>query len=972
MAEKEDKKNYFVDEKSKSQRLLEFVTKLLDAFFDVFYLQYKESNLQVHLFSRKRERLYHGFNMIVYTLQLTSLVFPPATPDWDSFSVVSDVVGAARVDYILVKLNLGMPFYFIGLSITLITFLSLALVFIKSLKKMKYDIKNYKLTLTAGLAFIKNVSFIPFLCIFVAVQKYDATGVISEYGNNSIALPVPYLGSISVIFGLILIFLAFVENTFQYQQFFIQRNTSVFSRAHSKIESLKIFLSVGLVYSHFYLSDNQNTIHLAYAIAIGSLLWSLYTYYLPFYQDFTNFTHSSAYLLLFWNSFVQLFCYLVPNSSVVFVLIVFVAPCLLIMQWDLLKRRKLYIKTEYDRSVLELDTIYKCELLVRSYSQELIKCIKSGSSKAEKIKNDIFMVFRYMKKKFKFSNIQSAWEAIFVLTILKDEGLARVKLLGTYTVFDIEGSYLYYKYSKIMDDFSNTYLEEVDFVKFRQLYEHAIKQDKKTCQLQFEFWKELSSEKPNVSNLETIAYRLRDSLVKCKKNLKKLIQNYPNNQLALKLFGTFLLEVYNDTIKGNDFLSKAEHERQQQEMKSISNYEKFNYFDENNGIIIVSGTEGEIGNIKSVNQQACDILKIPLNLAITLHISNFLLPPLSSARLCNRVLIKFLMTAQSTVFDFPFLNYFIDTFEFLVEIYIQIRCVSLNSQPYFLGVLKKSNLPRESIIYDSDTILASTRGFSKLIGFSDNEISLKGYQISLVIQKFEIFLKNKQNNEVFQYMIPHTINYISMKFTEIIFKEYVFKILIASDDKNEISQWNVSKEVNNFNEIIDLKANSTGSEIKMLLSKGILKSKFSPKKSLSVKFNIEPTIFIIGETDFKPGKSVSGKVKDAIPKTPVKLEKHAEDAIPIESDKSQSDNKNVEFMDLKDLELSTLRKAELENDDASENPDNIKKSGASVASSAQSSNASFTSSSEAQSLLTGVTSSMKSFKIAFFMTVRNI
>ena len=68
--------------------------------------------------------------------------------------------------------------------------------------------------------------------------------------------------------------------------------------------------------------------------------------------------------------------------------------------------------------------------------------------------------------------------------------------------------------------------------------------------------------------------------------------------------------------------------------------------------------------------------------------------------------------------------------------------------------------------------------------------------------------------------------------------------------------------------------------------------------------------------------------------------------------------------------LRNADKQEKNNDDDDEEDEfRSKKSGASVASSAQRSNASFISSPEAQTLLNSVTNSMKSFKIAFCLTV---
>ena len=468
--------------------------------------------------------------------------------------------------------------------------------------------------------------------------------------------------------------------------------------------------------------------------------------------------------------------------------------------------------------------------------------------------------------------------------------------------------------------------------------------------------------------MEKIAYKLYDNLKKCKKTIRNVTVKYPNNQLALKLFGTFLLEVYNDSIKGNELLSKAEHEKKQQEARS---YEKFNYFDDKNGIIIISGDIENIGNISSINQQASDILKTSLNLAISVNIATFIPPPMNIPRAHNKYLLRYLINAESTTIPMPPLSYLVDSLGFLIEVYLQIRCVALNNSPFFLVGIKKTNLQREMILFESDTIIANSKGFSMLVGFGDDHASLKGYQIDAVIKGFQDFVKNENKTEVFQYINPKNFNVISLIFFDLNFKGVVFHYLIASDNPEEIFRWTNVANDDHDRDISEIKIINNTVISKLEKKKGILKLGPTVKKNKNIKFTDEPTYFYIDECDFKPGKSLIGKVKDAsVIKTKPKPK---EDPLIVTAKELDDNNKTNEIIDLKDLEVGFLRNADKQeknnDDDDEEDEFRSKKSGASVASSAQSSNASFISSPEAQTLLNSVTNSMKSFKIAFCLTV---
>lgn len=946
----------FTLDKHVSKRISDWFQKLLQAFFEVFYKQYKNANLQFRPFSKNRQKIFHAIAMAMYSIQLLSLIFPPSTPNWDTFSWFSHSIGIVRGDYLLIMLGLGVPCYFVALVITILIFFSLLLVLVKSLQLKKFNIQNYKFTLTTGLIFIKNNGFIPFLCIFTAVQKSSSLGLANYADVSKIALPVPYLAEISPCFAVILVFLALVENSFQYEQFLADKKKSIFSRAHGKIETLRIILSTSLVYSYFFLKSSQEYFHYLVSLCIGGVLWMSYTLYLPFYHDFANFTHSAAFLLLTWGSLVQLLAGLMGNSTVIFTLLIFVSPCLAVIQWNLLILRKFFIQNHFKDSILS--NIYQYELLIRESTEKLLSFLKQNPNGEEvkRLKHEIFLIFRHMKRNFKPNNMQSAWEFIFAFSLLKDEGLARIKLIETQSIFDIEGSYLHYKYSKMIDDFSQTYLEEVDFIKFRTIYEEALKQDKKTHYLQFDFWKELSLEQPNVKNLEKIAYKLQDYVKKCKKTLQALTVEYPKNQLALRLFGSFLLDVYNDNIKGNDLISRAEAEKIDQRMRNSGSYERFNYFDDTNGIIIVSAEADNLGNITSINQQASELLSTQINFAVSMNISNFLPPPVNIPRLHNTFISKFVENSESTSVNVPFLNYFVDAKGFLVEVFMQIKCVSLDSVPFLLCGLKRTNLLRETILYEGDLILASTRGFAEMVGHSFTETSLKGYLADLVIKGFSQMAKEK--NHIFQYMIPQTVNFLSMKFMEIQIKSYTFKFLVCTSDVDEVEKWRNSEELNNFEEFSAVKKISVVCKEGQgdFEHKGILKIRTqSVKKNLNVSFNITPTFFYLDETDFRGGKSVSGRVKDA-------------SAIKVQGKEKVKRNSETplanEIFDLKDLESDVLKRNN-ENEEGSV----VKKSAASVASSSQSSNASFTASPEAKKLLSGVTKSMTCFKVSFFLTI---
>ena len=970
----EDGNFKFKSDKSQSSQVSKFLGELTESLFEVFYAQYKISIAQGRFFSKKRQKILHAILMAAQGLQLVSLVFPPTTPAWGNFSWLSQAVAIIRIDYLMAILNQGMPCYFVAIALTLLPFFSIVLLLVKSYRKTSYDIQNYRLSFTLALDVIRSFAFIPLLCIMTAVYKYQIEGSLVEYQNiQGITLPLPYLAWITPVFVAILLVLTLMETVFQYEQLIANKSSFLYARAHSKIEIVKVCASTLLVYSHFYLQHDQSLIHLLYACFTGFALWAAYLNYLPFYHKFTNYTHSSAYLLLGWVSLVLLLAKLVPNSSMVFFLCTFIPPLLAVIQWNLIKKRKEHIKTYYKEISLGLSNIYQYELLVREYAEQILRNQKLGKEDdcINSLRNKVFELFRCMNKRFKSDNLLMSWEFGFSFGLVKDEGLARIKLRKLPTTCDIEGSYLFFKCLKIANEFSVTYLEEVDFIKFRTSYDAALNDDKNTCTLQLEFWRELSFDKPNIKNIEKIGCRLQASLKSCKKSLRKVAETYPHSQMALQLFGTFLLEVYNNTTKGNELISKAEHEKNVQESRNLSNYDKFTYFDSSNAMLMVSGNQNNLGNIITINQTACDILKVTVKIAKSMNISNFILPPVNKSKIHNRFLAKFIVSTDATAAPLPFLNYFIDANRLLVEIYVQVRCVSVDSSLYFLCGFKRTHLPREVILYDYGVILASTYGFAELVGYPCTDRSLQATLADLVVNDFSNLVVTKSVGEVFQYEVPQTFNWIAMRFVEINVKNYKFKFLMASSDKEEVAAWNGIPRTNNSNEIKEDFAIPSVYSKNIQGKQGIIEGKdIIVEKSLKVTLKDIPSVHFLQETDFEAGMCTIGKVKDITEiKGPKEKKVIEESKVTSPMCINEEPSSISELLDVKDLESHKLMEKRSDSHEINKDEIPVQKPEKNSLLSMETSNASINSSPEAQKLLTGVTKSMKSFKIAFFLTV---
>lgn len=295
----------------------------------------------------------------------------------------------------------------------------------------------------------------------------------------------------------------------------------------------------------------------------------------------------------------------------------------------------------------------------------------------------------------------------------------------------------------------------------------------------------MSSDEPHIENIEKIGYQLFIAIQKSKKFSKQLIKLYPANQQALRLYGSFLLEVYNNTVKGNDLVSRAEHQKQQAESKNASIGDKFNYFDESNGIIIISASPDDVGTITSINNHACSILAMPIRYIIGQNIANFIPPPITPMN-HNVNLLSYIKNTNTCDVIAPFSLMMVDSFGFMIEIYFKAKLVALDTYPFFLTAIKKNLQPRELILYDSESvIILNTRGFAQIVGFSDGVTQLAKMDGNRVLNEFSNLRKKHADLVVFEYLIPGTVNKVYMKFVDYTFKSTTFKLLYATNDEDE-------------------------------------------------------------------------------------------------------------------------------------------------------------------------------------------
>lgn len=165
--------------------------------------------------------------------------------------------------------------------------------------------------------------------------------------------------------------------------------------------------------------------------------------------------------------------------------------------------------------------------------------------------------------------------------------------------------FIIYRYTKLLREFQGENNDNSDIVSVIALQNHmGLLEEymKLSANLHKEFWAELKEEQPELRKLNIIGSRISKAVNEARDNFSKMQKIKSDVPQALKVFGTFLVNVLNDKTKGQELLKQAKElkENYQQNMKD----QKDDIFFEGspNPYVYASCKKSDQGTILGMNQ----------------------------------------------------------------------------------------------------------------------------------------------------------------------------------------------------------------------------------------------------------------------------------------------------------------------------------------------------------------------------------
>ncbi|CAG9311140.1 unnamed protein product [Blepharisma stoltei] len=596
---------------------------LINSIFEFYRASYYKKNPKERaLFNQKVQVI---FTNLIWCIQISSLLWIPdlQITGWKDIMTVWEYLGYLRLDTICAASNVVNFCIYASLGIILFNFtgiLFLASLIYHSVRIPRIFYRTFRRTLYIG----SHFSLIPNVALLTLCLKYSffPKDYALEYpeGNNGSDFKVNVGLLVAIIILLIIYFFILLLNAvFSGDIRHSMAKQILEARAHSRVEFHLAFFTYLSPILHAFLAV-YNIVYFQILIMIFSgILMAEVMIYLPYFSTFVNCIMALRFFIVMMMAFIFVFARIIDKAFVITLFAAIILPilCLILIQIIIILQRK--IKNEIPASIKLGTDIYGFEHLLR-YALCLNNSIHS---------DQILQIFAdcFLNSKLYSYKLTTIWETNYCIFTLNNDVLAKIKLSkGRESDITLEGIYQEYSCKKILSDYDSN--ESTEFLKYFNKIQDIRIEDEIVCNDLLDFWKELVSFKPELQKLNKMLISISDSIFYLNKEYTNLVVKFPKSKEAYLMYSSYVRNILSDVEKAN-YLESRMRSIGKIATNSFRDNKNISYFDESNGLIIISGENKDFGKITYANSKAAEILKYPLQGIIENSIDFFMPKPYS-------------------------------------------------------------------------------------------------------------------------------------------------------------------------------------------------------------------------------------------------------------------------------------------------------------------------------------------------------
>ena len=783
---------------------------------------------ETQVLSSRKQKILYTAKSFLYTAQFLSLLWfsDSEIKNWSNYYLFWKVLECFRLDTV---------FSLIGqLRLIAIVFMVLKVVFVAELAIITFKIWNKKKP-PSLLLFITRYQFhlfanmyrISFLVVSVTVVKYSLieADTIREFDNLPTSeLNFGFWGVFEILGFLLISSVCYLNDLLYYENRHFYKEYPN-SRSFSSIVILKFYFEVSGVLFYAVIGTYHEVTFRYLVILFAAVIAYKFLRFRPFFNEFSNALAGVHYGIIVCFSLALQVGEYWESAHAALIIAVLLSPIASYLQvsWFYYSLNNRYHSFQVLNSS-ELE--HKIRDLIQNYPSETVIATFSNLRNIKVLQVKKFLTI---------------WETNYCLDFMKDQRLARIKLSRAKNQKgDLESDFMAFRCSERISQNESEYYEDIDFIRYNQSYLSLREKDEVLCYAFLDLLKELSSNCPKKAQIEKLIGVVCKLIKKLDTSYEYVTKNYSKCPQGLFLYGTYLSDVCGKFNKSAKVLQNRQNLLSKHQ--NSQNYE-ISFFDDSNGVMVVSGDPNTLGRITYANYRMCELLSISLAGLIGSDLSSFVPYPFN--RNHNQAMQRFLDTCYDTEIKLPISLFLQNPSGYLVECYIMIKCTAEKASPFFIVLAKKRRSSRQIALIDD---LGVILGHSK--------------QLRLCLGRREKDLRNKCIEElvpgvVLSELVPFkplkvcvAQKTIALVLAYKLIKEKEFKFMFFITDKEEIKRWVKGLET----ECTEFRSSQSREFTQQRYSSGLLEDLEEQKEALSGEIEREFNDITVLEQDPKSSK----------------------------------------------------------------------------------------------------------------------
>ncbi|CAG9311163.1 unnamed protein product [Blepharisma stoltei] len=706
---------------------------------------------------------------IIWCLQIISLLWVPDLPikNWSKNNTLWKIIGYLKFDNTCSAAGIIEECF---LSVIIFTYASFIMIIISVIVIYhSYSLPSQAFKVFRGFIYIwANFIFVPIVEILSLFLKYNFLphNKISEYEKDGQLSDfyINFWWKIAIIVGLTIGFVMILFYTeFSAEIRHSETKTTLNAKAHSRIDYHIAIFTYFFPITYAILAENYILYLQILAIIFSGILIKEAIIFLPYFSYFGNTTIILKLSCIAIISFIFILGSLMDNSLAISILAVFMGPLLAMFIVQLSYKLQINKSKNIPKDLKGIDSEYELEKSVRH-------AMCSGNIE---YKDEIIQIFEkfFIEKRLNGSKLQAIWAANYCFYTLKDESLAKIKFVKSKNIPDssLEANFQEYLCNKNISVASDSHISQFSNY-FLELY-WVKKEDKKLCVSLFNFWNEITSSNPDLKKLKNDMKGIGREIFDLNAKYNQLFINYPTSRESLYLYSSYAKTIIYEVEKSN--LVEVKLMALERNLSNpINDLNIFSWFNESNGILIISNEIDNFGEILYASQKSAEIFSLPLKSIISDNFFNFIdLYYKEKVKEEAKRFVQFSLVSEMDLIK----GFFLNVHNNLLECTGKVWVTAINSFLVAILIFKPKECTYESaLISESEEIISHSKNFAKLARNSDdNLIGCKLKQLFFISDEFILkplvpYRLNQNFNDAFLVLSHYDIYNIKIPYVMLI------------------------------------------------------------------------------------------------------------------------------------------------------------------------------------------------------------